>query len=51
MREQKAALLKSVRPLDPAQVVRGQYADYTSVPGVKPGSTVETFIAARLFID
>jgi glucose-6-phosphate 1-dehydrogenase len=51
VREQKAALLKSVRPLDPAQVVRGQYADYRSVPGVKPGSTVETFVAARLFID
>ena len=51
VREQKAALLKSVRPLDPAQVVRGQYADYQSVPGVKPNSTVETFVAARLFID
>ena len=51
VREQKAALLKSVRPLDPAQVVRGQYADYRSVPGVKPGSTVETFVAARLFIE
>jgi glucose-6-phosphate 1-dehydrogenase len=51
IREQKAVLLKSVRPLDPAQVVRGQYAGYQSVPGVKPGSTVETFVAAKLFID
>jgi glucose-6-phosphate 1-dehydrogenase len=51
VREQKAALLKSVRPLDPTQIVRGQYADYRSVPGVKPGSTVETFVAAKLFID
>ena len=51
VRDQKAALLKSVRPLDPAQVVRGQYAGYQSVPGVKPDSTVETFVAARLFID
>ena len=51
VRDQKAALLKSVRPLDPRQVVRGQYAGYQSVPGVKPGSTVETFVAARLFID
>jgi glucose-6-phosphate 1-dehydrogenase len=51
VREQKAALLKAVRPLDPAEVVRGQYADYQSVPGVKPGSTVETFVAAKLFID
>jgi glucose-6-phosphate 1-dehydrogenase len=51
LRDQKAALLKAVRPLDPAQVVRGQYANYQSVPGVKPGSTVETFVAAKLFID
>jgi glucose-6-phosphate 1-dehydrogenase len=51
LRDQKAALLKAVRPLDPAQVVRGQYANYQSVPGVKAGSTVETFVAAKLFID
>ena len=35
IREQKAALLKAVRPLDAAHVVRGQYAGYQSVPGVK----------------
>lgn len=51
VREQKAALLKAVRPLDAAHVVRGQYAGYQSVPGVKSGSTVETFVAAKLFID
>ena len=51
VRERKAALLKAVRPLDAAHVVRGQYAGYQSVPGVKPGSTVETFVAAKLFID
>ena len=44
-------MLKAVRPLDAAHVVRGQYAGYQSVPGVKPGSTVETFVAAKLFID
>jgi glucose-6-phosphate 1-dehydrogenase len=51
VREQKAALLKSVRPLDPAHVVRGQYAGYQTVPGVRAGSTIETFVAAKLFID
>jgi hypothetical protein len=30
VREQKAALLKAVRPLDVAHVVRGQYASYRS---------------------
>ncbi len=51
IREQKAALLKAVRPLDTAHVVRGQYVGYQSVPGVKSESTVETFFAAKLFID
>src|SRR5262249_54293795 len=51
VREQKAGLLKAVRPLDSAHVVRGQYRGYQSVPGVKPGSAVETFVAAKLFID
>ena len=51
MRDQKAALLKAVRPLDPAQVVRGQYTGYQAVPGVRAGSTVETFVALKLFIE
>jgi len=50
-RDQKAALLKAVRPLTPDSVVRGQYNGYKSVPGVAPGSTVETFVAIKLFIE
>jgi glucose-6-phosphate 1-dehydrogenase len=50
-RDQKAALLKAVRPLTPECVLRGQYNGYKSVPGVAPGSTVETFIAIKLHID
>jgi glucose-6-phosphate 1-dehydrogenase len=50
-RDRKAALLKAVRPIDPKDVVRGQYTGYRSVPGVDPASTVETFIAIKLFID
>jgi glucose-6-phosphate 1-dehydrogenase len=51
MRDQKASLLKAVRPIDPADVVRGQYRGYRDIEGVRPGSTVETFIAVRLFIE
>ncbi|HEY1779227.1 MAG TPA: glucose-6-phosphate dehydrogenase [Roseiarcus sp.] len=50
-RDQKAALLKAVRPLDPASVVRGQYRGYRSVKGVRPDSTTETYIAVKLFVD
>ncbi len=50
-RDQKAALLKAVRPVAPGDVVRGQYKGYRSVPGVDAGSTVETFVALKLFIE
>jgi glucose-6-phosphate 1-dehydrogenase len=51
IRDQKAALLKAVRPLNDAHIVRGQYSGYQSAPGVKSGSAIETFVAAKLFID
>ena len=50
-RDAKAMLLKSVRPLDSRHIVRGQYAGYTSEPGVSADSTVETFAAVRLYVD
>ena len=50
-RDQRAEVLKSVRPLDAAHVVRGQYVGYRAVPGVRPNSTVETFVAVKLAID
>ncbi len=50
-RDQKATLLKAVRPIAPGDVVRGQYKGYLSVPGVAAASAVETFIAVKLFID
>ena len=51
VRDEKSRLLKAIRPIKPESVVRGQYKGYRSVPGVAPGSTVETFIAVKLFID
>jgi glucose-6-phosphate 1-dehydrogenase len=51
LRDEKTRLLKAVQPLRPESVVRGQYRGYRSVPGVAPGSTVETFIAVKLAIE
>jgi len=50
-RDQKASLLKALRPLASADVVRGQYVGYHDVLGVRPGSTVETYVAVKLDID
>ena len=44
-------VIKSFRPLDPAEVVLGQFDGYRDVPGVAPESTRDTFVAARLWID
>jgi glucose-6-phosphate dehydrogenase-like protein len=39
------------RPLDPGEVMLGQYDGYRDVPGVDPGSSRDTFVAARLWIN
>ena len=39
------------RPLDPAEVVLGQFDGYRDVPGVNAQSDRDTFVAARLWID
>jgi glucose-6-phosphate 1-dehydrogenase len=44
-------VIKHFRPLDPAEVVLGQFAGYRDVPGVAARSSRDTFVAARLWID
>ena len=51
IRAEKVRLLKSIRPLAPEDIVRGQYQGYRAVPGVAPESAVETYVAARLSVD
>jgi glucose-6-phosphate 1-dehydrogenase len=48
---EKWRLLHSVRTIEPADVVRGQYEGYLDVEGVKKGSHTETYIAVRMFIE
>jgi glucose-6-phosphate 1-dehydrogenase len=51
LREAQVGLFRSVRTADPHACVRGQYEGYLDIEGVADGSTTETFIALRLFID
>ena len=44
-------VIKAFRPLDPEEVVLGQFAGYREVPGIAARSTTDTFVAARLWID
>jgi glucose-6-phosphate 1-dehydrogenase len=47
----KSSLIASLRPLQPSDVVKGQYDGYLSVTGVAPGSKTETYAAIRLACD
>ncbi|MFY9509664.1 MAG: glucose-6-phosphate dehydrogenase [Rubrivivax sp.] len=49
--EEKNKVFRSMLPVQPADVVRGQYTGYRSEEGVDPESETETFIALKCFID
>jgi glucose-6-phosphate 1-dehydrogenase len=51
VRDAKALVFEAMRPLRPAEVVRGQFRGYRQEPGVAPDSQVETFAALRLHIE
>jgi glucose-6-phosphate 1-dehydrogenase len=51
LRDEKVKVLRAMRPLRPADIVRGQYDGYRDEPGVAPGSDTETFVALRTEID
>jgi len=51
LRDEKAKVLKGIRPLRPQDVVRGQVRGYRDEPGVKADSQTETFVALRLEIN
>ncbi len=61
MRDEVAKVFRSLRPLSPGDVIRGQYTGgivggknvpgYREEKGVESGSATETYIAMRFYID
>jgi len=51
LRDEKQRAFRAMRPLSPADVVRGQFRGYRNKKGVASNSQVETFAAVRLHID
>jgi glucose-6-phosphate 1-dehydrogenase len=49
--EEKNKVFRSMLPLQPGNVVRGQYIGYRAEDGISPESDTETFIALKCFID
>ena len=50
-RDERVKVLKGIHPLQPGDVVRGQFKGYREEPGVKADSQVETWVALRLSIN
>jgi glucose-6-phosphate 1-dehydrogenase len=51
VRDEQVKVFRTIPPLDPADLVRGQFRGYRQEPGVAPNSQVETFAAVRLRIE
>jgi glucose-6-phosphate 1-dehydrogenase len=51
LQSEKLDVFKAIRPLEPGDLVRGQFVGYRDEPGVAKDSDVETFCALRLSID
>jgi len=51
VRNEKAKVFESIRPIALTDTVRGQYAGYRDLEGVAPGSQTPTFAALKLYID
>ena len=49
--EEKNKVFRSMLPIDPREVVRGQYVGYREEPGCRRDSDTETFIALQVAID
>ena len=51
LRDEKEKVFRAMRPVAPADLVRGQFEGYRGEDGVAPDSDVETYVALRLFVD
>jgi glucose-6-phosphate 1-dehydrogenase len=51
IRDEQAKILRTVRPMDARNIVRGQFRGYRDEPGVAKDSKIGTYAALRLHID
>ncbi len=51
LRNEKAKVLRAIRPIELADTVRGQYEGYTALERVAKGSQTPTYAALKLYID
>jgi glucose-6-phosphate 1-dehydrogenase len=49
--DEKSKVFRSMLPIQPSDVVRGQYIGYRDEEGVSPESETETFVAIKCYVD
>ncbi|WP_299572523.1 glucose-6-phosphate dehydrogenase (NADP(+)) [uncultured Williamsia sp.] len=47
----RESVIAAFRPIDPSEVVLGQFHGYRETEGIDDDSTTDTFVAARLWVD
>ena len=50
LQDARESVIATFRPIDPAEVVLGQFEGYRQIEGIADDSTTDTFAAARLWI-
>src|SRR5450432_1103497 len=51
IRDEQAKVLRTVRPMTPDNMVRGQFRGYKDEPGVAKDSFMATYAALRMYVD
>jgi glucose-6-phosphate 1-dehydrogenase len=51
IRDEQVKVFRMIPPIQPSQLVRGQFRTYRNEPGVAPDSQVETYAAVRFEVD
>jgi glucose-6-phosphate 1-dehydrogenase len=51
MLDEKYKVLRAIKKVLVRDTVRGQYEGYQTIKGVRPGSTTETFVAAKFYVE
>src|SRR4051794_5283880 len=51
LQKAREAVISAFRPLDPREVVLGQFEGYRQTDGVAADSATDTFVAAKLWVD
>jgi glucose-6-phosphate 1-dehydrogenase len=51
LRDERAKILRAIRPLSADRLIRGQFEGYRQEMGVASDSQVETYVAVELYID